>query len=165
MSKARQIRSYEYVNRPYERVRDALLADTLGVFHSATRAAADRARSVASALRVNVAGLDVGTEIDISLGEVTEVPRAQGQTPSTRIGIEWEAARNPRLFPLMRAELSIYPLTAMETQLDFEGRYEPPLGAVGDAIDAVVGHRIAEASVHRFVVDVAHHLRDRLSDT
>jgi hypothetical protein len=165
VSKGREVRSYEYVNRPYERVRDALLADTLGTFHAATRAAADRARTVASALRVNIAGLDVGTEVDISLGEVTEVPRAPGQIPSTTIAIQWEATTRPRLFPLMRARLSVYPLTSTETQLDFEGSYEPPLGAVGSAIDAVVGHRIAEASVHRFVVDVAHHLREAVADT
>lgn len=164
MSRAREVRSYEYVNRPYEQVRDALLADTLGTFHAATRAAADRARTVASSLRVNIGGLDVGAEIDISLGQVTEVPRAQGQSPSTRISIEWEATKRPHLFPLMRAELAVYPLTSTETQLDFEGSYDPPLGPVGSAIDAVVGHRIAEASVHRFVVDVAHHLRDVLEE-
>jgi hypothetical protein len=164
MSKPREVRSYEYVNRPYERVRNALLADASGTFLAATRAAAGRARSVAAELRVNIAGLDVGTEIDISVGEITEVPRAQGQAPSTSIGIVWEAAKRPRLFPLMRAKLGVYPLTATETQLDFAGTYEPPLGAVGGAIDAVVGHRIAEASVHGFVVDVAHHLRETLED-
>ena len=162
MAKPKEVRSYEYVNRPYEQVRDALLADTLGTFREATRAAAGRAESVAAALSVNIAGLDVGTEIDISVGEITEVPKAQGQAPSTRISISWEAAKRPRLFPLMRARVELYPLTATETQLDFAGTYEPPLGAVGSAIDAVVGHRIAEASVHRFVVDVAHHLRGML---
>jgi hypothetical protein len=45
-----------------------------------------------------------------------------------------------------------YPLTATETQLDFWGIYEPPLGAVGKAMNAIIGHRIAEASVHRFIV-------------
>jgi hypothetical protein len=159
MSKPRDVRSYEYVNRPYEEVRDALLADTAGTFRAATRAAAGRAQSVAAALSVHIAGLDVGTEIDISVGEITEVPKAQGQTPSTSISIEWEATKRPKLFPLMRATLQIYPLTATETQLDFAGTYDAPLGAVGTAIDAVVGRRIAEASVHRFVVDVAHHLR------
>jgi hypothetical protein len=162
MARPREVRSYEYVNQPYERVREALLSDTLGTFRAATRAAAGRAESVAAALRVNIAGLDVGAEIDISVGEVTEVPKAGGQTPSTSIDIAWEATKRPRLFPLMRATLQLYPLTSTETQLDFDGAYDPPLGPVGSAIDAVVGHRIAEASVHRFVVDVAHHLRDVL---
>ena len=43
-----------------------------------------------------------------------------------RLVLEWEAATMPRLFPLMKAELSIYPLTATETQMDFSGLYEPP---------------------------------------
>jgi len=83
--------------------------------------------------------------------------------PVTRLFLEWEAATAPRLFPLMKAELSIYPLTSTETQLDFLGLYEPPLGALGRAVNAVVGHRIAEASVHRFINEVAEHLRQRLA--
>jgi hypothetical protein len=62
----------------------------------------------------------------------------------------------------MTAELAVYPLTATETQLDFGGAYEPPMGAVGGALDAVVGHRVADASIHRFLSDVAHYLRDTL---
>jgi hypothetical protein len=83
--------------------------------------------------------------------------------PSTRLFLEWEAATMPRVFPLMKAEISIYPLTATETQLDFLGVYEPPLGIVGKAVNAIIGHRIAEASVHRFVSDVAAYLRKSLA--
>ena len=70
--------------------------------------------------------------------------------------------RSPHLFPFMKAELSIYPLTATETQLDLSGHYEPPLGALGTAVDALIGHRLAEASVHRFVTDVAEYLKTTL---
>jgi hypothetical protein len=68
-----------------------------------------------------------------------------------------------QLFPLMSSVLTIYPLTATETQLDFLGRYDPSLGVVGDAMDALVGRRIAEASVHRFITDVAQYLRDHIA--
>jgi len=37
-------------------------------------------------------------------------------------------------------------------------------GAVGKAMNAVIGHRIAEVSVHRFVSDVAAYLRQALSE-
>ena len=83
--------------------------------------------------------------------------------PATRLHLEWEAARLPRLFPLMKADLSIYPITATETQLDFNGLYEPPLGPLGKALNAMVGHRIAEVSVHRFVSDLAGYLRKTLA--
>jgi hypothetical protein len=63
----------------------------------------------------------------------------------------------------VKADLSIYPLTATETQLDFSGLYEQPLGVVGKAMNAMLGHRIAEASVHRFVGDVAGYHRQVLA--
>ena len=77
--------------------------------------------------------------------------------------LEWEAAKAPRLFPEMKGTLSVYALTGTETQLDFEGTYEPPLGPLGRGIDAMIGHRVAEASIHRFVTDVAAYLRSELA--
>jgi hypothetical protein len=162
MSKGREIHCYDYVNHPYEQVRAALSEDAPSVFQSATKAAASRAQSVASELRIDVGGIAIEADIRVSVSNI-EVKEREGMTgPVTRLQIEWEAAKMPRLFPLMKADLSIYPLTATETQLDFEGLYEPPLGPLGKALNAVVGHRIAEASVHRFVTDVAEHLRRTL---
>jgi hypothetical protein len=159
VTKGRLVRSFDYVNQPYDRVHEAMLADPLGLFRDATRAAASRARSVAAELRVNIGGIDVATEIAISAGKIEETKRGG---PVTRIPLEWEAAKRPRLFPFMTAVLTIYPLTSTETQLDFAGRYQPPLGPLGKALNAAVGHRIAEASIHRFVTDVAQHLRSIL---
>jgi hypothetical protein len=163
MAKGREIRFYDYVNHPYERVRDVLKQDALRVFQSATKAAASRARTVAAELHVDVGGVGVKADVSISVKSVDENLRDAIPAPATRLRLEWEAASMPRLFPLMKAELSIYPLTATETQLDFSGVYEPPLGVVGKAMNAVVGHRIAEASVHRFVNDVAEYLRRTLA--
>jgi len=154
-----EIRSYDYVNRPYAQVREALAADPTAIFGSATRAAAARVRSVAGELRVTVAGMDVGTEVVFSIGDITEEAGGPFGGAVTRIPVTWEAAAHPRWFPLMDGVLSLYPLTTTETQLDFLGRYDPPLGVVGDAMNALVGHRIAEASVHRFIGDVARYLR------
>ena len=161
MTKRREIRSYDYVNHPYERVRDALKQDALTVFQSATKAAASRAQSVAAELHVDVGGIGVKADVRISVKKVEE--KVVDAAPSTRLLLEWESATMPRLFPFMKAELSIYPLTATETQLDFAGLYEPPLGVVGEAVNALVGYRIAEASVHRFVGDVAAYLRKTLA--
>lgn len=158
-----EIRSYDYVNHPYAKVRDALVADAPGIFRAATRVAADRAHSVAAELRVTLAGVDVSADIVCSTGTIEEAAGGPKGAPLTRIPISWEAARNPRFFPLMSSVLTIYPLTSTETQLDFLGRYDPPLGVVGEAMDAIVGHRIAEASVHRFITDIARYLREHLA--
>lgn len=163
MSTVSEIRSYDYVNHPYERVRNALSQNALTVFQSATKAAASRAQSVAAELHVDFGGIGVKTDIQIFVKGIEERVPDASSTAATRLQLEWEAATMPRLFPLMKAELSIYPLTSTETQLDFSGIYEPPFGAVGKTMNAIVGHRIAEVSVHRFVSDVAAYLRQVLA--
>jgi len=163
MSKGREIRCYDYVNHPYARVRDALNDDAAVVFQAATKAAASRARSIASQLRVDLGGITLEADIKISVKRIEEKASEAMPGPATRLELEWEAAKMPRLFPLMRADLTVYPLTATETQLDFSGLYEPPLGPLGKAMNAIAGHRIAEVSVHRFVNDVAEHLRKTLA--
>ncbi|MEP7362133.1 MAG: hypothetical protein ABI972_02675 [Acidobacteriota bacterium] len=155
---SKDIRCYDYVNHPYEQVRDALKTDALAVFRAATKAATSRAESVAAELRLDLGGIAIGTDIAISVTGIGE--NVDG--PSTSIRLEWEAAKLPGLFPLMKAELQIYPLTRTETQLDFSGTYEPPMGALGGVLNAVAGHRIADVSVHRFVSEVAAHLRRTL---
>lgn len=161
--KGRKIRCYDYVNHPYEQVRDALKQNARMVFQSATKTAASRAQSVAAELRVDFAGMGVKTDIKIDVKRVDEKAAGSASMPTTKLTLEWEAAKMSRLFPLMKGELSVYPLTATETQLDFSGVYEPPLGTVGKTMNVIVGHRIAEASVHRFVSDVAGYLRQALS--
>jgi hypothetical protein len=129
-----------------------LRQNALAVFQSATKAAASRAQSVAAELHVDIGAVAVKTDIKISIKNVEEKFDAMSNS-ATRLQLEWEAATTPELFPLMKAELAVYPLTATETQVDFWGVYEPPFGTVGKAINAIVGHRIAEASVHRFIDD------------
>ena len=163
MNIGREIRFYDYVNQPYARVRDALQKDALSVFQSATKAAAARAESVAAELHVDFGGIGVNADIRISVKSIEETGPDATATVTTHLRLEWEASNLPRLFPVMNGELAIYPLTPTETQLDFSGVYEPPLGPMGKALNAMAGHRIAEASVHRFVTDVAGFLRQALS--
>ncbi len=159
MSNEKTIRVYDYVNHPYDEVRRRLADDAVTVFRNATKVAALRANTVASELRVNIGGIEVGKDVAIKVLSVDEESKTSSAPTRTRIELEWEAASMPRLFPFMKAELRVYPLTSTETQLDLEGKYEPPLGILGSALDAAVGHRIAEASVHRFISDVAAYLR------
>ena len=95
MSKGREIRCFDYVNHPYEQVRDALVADAPTVFQAATKAAASRAQSVASELRVNIGGIGVATDISISVTKIEEKISESMGTPGTRLALEWEAANMP----------------------------------------------------------------------
>jgi hypothetical protein len=116
MSTGREIRSYDYVNRPYERIRDVLKQNATTVFQSATKAAASWAQSVAAELHVDFGGIGVKTDINISVKDIEEQTVDAASTPTTRLLLEWKAATMPRLFPLMKGELSVYLLTSTETQ-------------------------------------------------
>jgi hypothetical protein len=163
MSAGSEIRVYDYVNHPYEQVRAALEKDAVMVFQSATNTAISRARAVVSQLRVDLGVIVIATDINVSVTGVEESNSELMSTRVTRVQLEWQAAGMPALFPVMKAQLAVYPLTATETQLDFSGVYEPPLGIVGKAVDAAIGYRIAEASVHRFINEVGAYLRRKLA--
>lgn len=159
----KHVRYFEYVNKPYTQVRDALQADPIAAFRRATRSAAARADDVAAQLHVDIGGVTVAKDIDITVRNVEESQRSTKLGPVTRLALEWKASDSSHLFPLMHADLSVYPLTATETQLDFSGDYKVPLKVLGTAIDALVGHRIAEASLHRFVNEVSEYLKTELA--
>ena len=67
MSEARTIRMYDYVNQPFERVRAALVRDARGIFSRATTVASERADRLAAGLRINIAGIEIGKEIDLEV--------------------------------------------------------------------------------------------------
>jgi hypothetical protein len=150
------------VNHPYESVRDALKQNALTVFQSATKTAASRGQTIAAELHVDFGGMGVKTDIKIVVKSVEERVPDASSAPTTSLLFEWESTTMPRFFPLMKGALSVYPLTSTETQLDFSGIYLPPFGTVGKTMNAIVGHRVAEVSVHRFVSDVAGYLRQTL---
>jgi hypothetical protein len=164
MSQAHALRCYQYVNRSYAAVRDALHADPNGIFRRATLGASRRASGVAASLHANIAGIEVGADVTIHVTFSEERSHGPfGAAPMTRLILTWEAARAPALFPAMSAEIRLYPISTKETQLILDGSYEPPLGLLGRAVDALIMHRVAEASVHQFVNDVAQLLSTELA--
>ncbi len=164
MTEGRQIRVFDYVNQPFERVRAALSENAAAIFERATSVAGERAHRLGSALRLHVAGLEIRKEIAIEVLGFRELERPVSNfAREGRIALRWSAAEGASVFPTMEAELALYPLSGSETQLDLTGRYTPPLGVLGAALDAVLGHRVAEACVHQFVADVAEQLRRELA--
>lgn len=163
MAEPRTLRCYEYVDRPYESVREVMHREPLKLLQRATTSAAARATSLIANLRVQVGGIEIGVDVRVLVRRVRDLEMGPGNVPVTRIELTWEATRLAALFPSMLAEVSAQPLSATETQLEMEGSYWPPLGPVGTAIDVAVGHRVAEAAVHRLLADLAEQIRDESS--
>ena len=156
------LRCYDYVNQPHARVRALLLEDPRRLFQRATTVATSRAQALRAQLHASLGPIELSTDVEINVASVQEA-RSPLDGPAVRIELEWHAARATAAFPVMHAVLWAYALTPAETQLELEGTYAPPLGVVGRAVDAVIGRRIAEASMHRFVQEVATRLREELA--
>lgn len=163
--KARTLRCYQYVNRPYDAVRSLLHERPLELLSRATTSAVARTRDLAGSLRIEVGGVELAVAVSLHVRAVRDENGVGGVSPVTHVTMGWEAAHSPALFPLMSANLSAWPLTSSETQIEIEGDYTPPLGVVGLAIDAAAGHRIAEAVVHRLLEDVVEQIRLELPET
>ena len=153
MSETR-LKYYGYVDRPYEAVRNLLRSRADEVFQRATNTAGESVKGLLARLRVEAAGIEVGIDVRIEVAKRPDDESAGGLSPVTHVALSWKAAERAALFPSMSADLSLSPMTFSETRVEFEGVYKPPFGAVGRLLDTVVGHRVAEAAVQRFVNDV-----------
>lgn len=160
MSRVRELHCSDYVHQPYDAVRDTLLADPRAIAHRATSTSA--ATAAGSVLRVTVGAIELAAEIEIEI--LGDSPgRSPTHQPAHVLALAWSAPRRPGWFPEMRATLTMYAVSPMETQLDFDGTYRPPLGVFGAAVDALALHRFAEASIAGFLHEVAWFLRDEVS--
>jgi hypothetical protein len=80
------------------------------------------------------------------------------------MALRWEAAGpGGGLFPVLDANLTLTPApgSGAGSVLELAGVYRPPLGLVGQALDRAVLHRIAAATVRRFLARVAAQLTDQ----
>jgi hypothetical protein len=68
------------------------------------------------------------------------------------LALRWEAAGpGGGLFPVLDADITMAPYGESGTLIALAGSYRPPLGLVGAALDRVVLHRVAAATMRRFV--------------
>ena len=72
--------------------------------------------------------------------------------------LSWHSSQREQVFPVLTADLGLDALEGDGSHLSLMGTYRPPLSVVGGAGDVLLGHRVAEAVVRRFVLDVADRL-------
>jgi hypothetical protein len=162
MTEPRMVRSFQYVNRSYQEVCALLLREPLDVLQRATTSASKRTKSLATSLRVTLSAVEISVDVRLFIRHIREDLALDGSSRTLRLQLTWEAMTNPGLFPSMLAELSVGELSGTETQIEIHGAYWTPMGPLGAVIDAAVGHRLAEAVVHRFLVDLVEQIRSDL---
>jgi len=153
---SRELHVYAYVEAPFDLCSKLLAENAAQVFQQATDESAAQARGLSRTLELEVGGFSVSRDVVIEVGEFE--PR---QMTACIVPLRWHAESGRLLFPELSAELEVSALVLDPplTQLTLEGTYEPPLGAIGAGADKLALGRLAEATVHRFIHDVADQLQ------
>lgn len=73
---------------------------------------------------------------------------------SVIVPLSWEPEKFERLLPKLEADLEVSNLDGGYSRLSISGRYRVPLDGLGYNLDRVALHRVAEASLRRFLHDV-----------
>lgn len=73
----------------------------------------------------------------------------------TSIAVAWRATGPSALFPRLQADIVVATVGPELTQISLRGSYSVPMGSIGRALDRVVLHRIAEATVNVFIDRIA----------
>jgi hypothetical protein len=148
------VRYYTELPAPVSQVRSAtasLPGDWLPRLAEATE---DKTDSLLLEVGVHVNGFRLGREGRFKLSDWVPFPSG-----GARVRLEWEAVEHPGLFPHVDGELEISPVGPNRTQLGLSAQYTPPLGAFGQALDAALLHRLAEAVAKDFVEAAATQIR------
>ena len=73
----------------------------------------------------------------------------------TVVPLTWEATGPSGLFPRLEGQLRLREIGDARTEVAFAGRYRPPLGRAGQALDDVVLARVARATIRSLLRRVA----------
>jgi hypothetical protein len=112
-----------------------------------------------------LAEVGFGEEVRIARTVALEVGEPIHMSGKTTIPVGWSASGPVGVFPALDADLDVAGLEDGRCQLAISARYEPPLGAVGRAIDRALLARVAEATLKDFLDQVRDSISRRLSDT
>jgi hypothetical protein len=138
-------RYFVEVPLPADQVERALLVSPAEWLSAIAGAAQERGDGLL--VEVGVGPLEAGfrRRVFLRLGEPVRFPSM------TSVPLTWEPVGLEGLLPRLDANIELGPLGEDRTQLAISARYQPPLGVVGHAIDRVLLHRVAEATLKDFL--------------
>jgi hypothetical protein len=149
------VRYYVEVPLATARVEEAMLASPSGWLSAMAGAAQARGDELLTAVGVGPLGPRLGRRVAIELGEPVRFPSM------TSLPLTWEPVGMEGLLPRLDATIEVGSLGGDRTQLAISARYRPPLGLVGRAVDRVLLHRVAEATLKDFLDRLGQAIKDR----
>lgn len=146
------LRAFSEIAVPFEVAEIALLHEPETWLPAiADRSAAERDELLAE-VGFGSEGRRIERRVRIELGGPARMPDA------VILPLRWEPVDGRAILPVLEADLELARLGPSRSQLALNGRYTPPLGKVGAALDRTVLHRVAEATIWDFVDRVGHRL-------
>ena len=99
-------------------------------------------------MRVGPAG--ISRIVRVQFRDLPERPNTAG------LALRWEVTGpGGSLFPVLDADLELVRAGPRTTWLTLNGAYRPPLGALGQALDRAILHRVASATIRGFLSRIA----------
>ena len=148
-------RYFVEVPLPADQVERALLASPAGWLSAMADAAQERGDGLLTEVGVGPLGTRIRRRVTIRLGAPVRFPSM------TSLPLTWEPVGLEGLLPRLDANLELGSLGQDRTQLAISARYRPPLSVVGQAIDRVLLHRVAEATLKDFLDRVGPTITDQ----
>jgi hypothetical protein len=146
------VRYFMDLDVPFEDAEAALLADPSswlpGLVEETDEQGVHRLTSVGFGI-----GLHVRRRVEVEVEPPLRVP---GRTV---VPLRWSTGAEHSPLPSMEGDLELAPFGPGASHLAMSGRYTPPYGQVGEALDRALLHRVAEATVRDFVQRVAEQVR------
>ena len=139
------IRYYIELSQPVATVQQALVDSPTGWLSTMAREAQARGDGLLGEVGVGPLGVRLRRQVRIRLGEPVQFPSM------TSLPLTWEPVGLEGVLPRLDANLELGSLGEGRTQLAISARYRPPLGVVGRAVDRVLLHRVAEATLKDFL--------------
>jgi hypothetical protein len=139
------IRYYIELSLPVTKVEQALVSSPAGWLSAMAGEAQARGDGLLGEVGVGPLGVKLRRQVRVRLGEPVRFPSM------TLLPLTWEPVGLEDLLPRLEADLELGSLGGDRTQLAISARYRPPLGAVGRAVDRVLLHRVAEATLKDFL--------------
>lgn len=110
---------------------------------------------IAVSLRLDLAAFGLRGDLAIKHDVLMRFVPAEPKDCSISYDVEWTPApAGP--YPRFSGTMRLLPAAdSRRSVLELSGAYEPPLGMLGAAFDAMLGHRIAAATLRAFAHDLA----------
>jgi hypothetical protein len=147
-------RYYVYIEHPYNEVHGALLTT-----HWAADLNGEGGDELLARIGKTLGQVPIYKHTRFRVGE----PRADATRGQTVVPISLQPTGGPPLFRDMEGDLEVESFGALRTQLTLSVTYESPTGALADAIDRALLHRLADAAVEGFVQRLAGHIEQTIS--